>query len=70
MTDNRMNFEQFETIYNTNKELITCVQKLFKLSEGLDSLPGYLFADICRMHNAAVDFIDGYTKYLENKEEN
>lgn len=70
MNDNRMDFEQFEMIYNTSKELITSVQKLFKLSEGLDTLPGYLFAEVCRMHNAAVDFIEAYTKYLENKEEN
>ncbi len=68
MTDNRMDFEQFETVYNTSKELINCVQKLFRLSESLDALPGYLFAEVCRMHNAAVDFIDSYTKYVENKE--
>jgi len=68
MTDNRMDFEQFEMVYNTSKDLINCVQKLFRLSESLDSLPGYLFAEVCRLHNAAVDFTEAYTRYLENKE--
>lgn len=68
MTDNRMDFEQFEMVYNTSKDLINCVQKLFKLSESLDSLPGYLFAEVCCLHNAAVDFTEAYTRYLENKE--
>lgn len=70
MNDNRMDFEQFETIYNTAREMINSVQKLFKLSDTLDHIPGYLYVEVLRLHNTSVDFTEAYTKYLENKEEN
>lgn len=60
-----MSFKEFEKVYVTSKILIKASHAACELSESMDELPKELYADLCRLHNAAVDFIETYRNHVD-----
>ncbi len=68
MKSNVITFERFQKIYEMIRKTVTITNTLFKLNDAMEEIPESLYVEIIRLHNAAVDYMEAYKKYVEFKE--